>query len=251
MKRKILNTIYTYEYLDLEELDRYGLGVEIQDFTDPSMTDQVYDRTMDFYRKAFKDYRGIKSMHGPFIDLKPSSPDRDIKDVSRKKYRMALNVARELEMDYIIFHTQINPNHIGKTVREFEKEENTKFWKETLDLFKDYKGTIVLENVFEKEPELIKELIDSIDRPNLKINLDIGHARLGQEELEEWIRILGSRIAYMHIHSNDGKYDLHQPATREEVEELYYFLDKYGLDPVLSLEYNIEDMEEEIKKYIG
>ena len=28
------------------------------------------------YKKAFQDFNGIKALHGPFLDLKPSSPDR-------------------------------------------------------------------------------------------------------------------------------------------------------------------------------
>ena len=96
---------------------------------------------------------------------------------------------------------------------------------------------------------MLKELIEIINLPNIKINLDIGHAKLGKVLLEEWIKELRDYIEYIHIHSNDGLYDDHKSPTQEEIEKLYYLLDKYCLDPVLSLEYKIDNICEEIRRY--
>lgn len=96
---------------------------------------------------------------------------------------------------------------------------------------------------------MLKELIQTIDLPNIKINLDIGHAKLGKVALEEWIRELKDYIVYIHIHSNNGLYDIHSVPSKEEINELYKLLDKYNMDPILSLEYKIENLQEEMKKY--
>ena len=73
---------------------------------------------------------------------------------------------------------------------------------------------------------------------------------MGKASLEEWIRELKDYIFYIHVHSNDGIYDLHQSPTVEEVENLYYLLGKYHINPVLSLEYKVDNLKEELKKYM-
>ena len=71
----------------------------------------------------------------------------------------------------------------------------------------------------------------------------------GKVNLEEWIRELKDHIYYIHVHSNDGIYDNHQSPTTDEIENLYYLLNKYHINPILSLEYKIKDLEEEVKRY--
>jgi len=96
---------------------------------------------------------------------------------------------------------------------------------------------------------MLRELIETIDLPNIKVNLDVGHAKLGKVPLEDWIKELKEHIFYMHIHSNDGIYDTHERPREEEIEHLYYLLDKYSINPVISLEYKVDDLKEEITRY--
>lgn len=248
MERKIIKTISNMGELNIEELKLLNLGLEIQDFVEPNLSLEDRKNLIDSYKEKFKGFNGIKALHGPFLDLKPSSPDKDIREVSYKKYLYTLKAARELDMDYLIFHSQINPYLNDPSLRRLNNMQAKEFWLKILGEV-DYKGIILLENVFEESPAMLKELIEIIDLPNIRINLDIGHAKLGQLPLEVWIRELRDYICYLHIHSNDGKYDLHQKPTMEEIEELYYLLDKYNLNPILSLEYKIENLKEEIRKY--
>ena len=113
----------------------------------------------------------------------------------------------------------------------------------------DYEGLILIENIFEESPKMIKEHIEEINRDNIKINLDIGHAKLGEVELEEWIMELNDHIEYMHIHSNDSAYDKHESPSSEEISNLYTLLGKYNLNPVLALEYDIGNLKNEVKRY--
>ena len=96
---------------------------------------------------------------------------------------------------------------------------------------------------------MLKRHIEAIDRENIKVNLDLGHAKLSHASLEEWIRELKDHIEYIHVHSNNAIYDQHKSMTKEEVLNLYNLLEKYNINPVLSLEYKVEDLEKEIYKY--
>ncbi len=250
MERKIVKTIMTYEYLDLEEIERNKLGLEIQDFTEPNFSSEEVERITNIYYEKLKDFKGIKAMHGPFLDLKPASPDKDISELSIKKYLKALEIATRLDLDYVVFHSQINPNHIEEFVRDLNLRQNADSFREIVARAKDFKGTIVVENVFEKEPKILKDLLDLIDLDNIKVNLDIGHAKLGEVGLEDWVRTLGDYIVYSHIHTNDGKYDRHLPITKKEYDNYRDILKKYGLDPVISLEYKIDKLDKEMEKFI-
>lgn len=249
MNRKILKTVSIIEHLNIEEFKSLDIGVEIQDFTEPNLTKREINEIVSGYKEKFKDFNNIKSIHGPFLDLKPASPDKLIREVSYRRYLDTIKIGKELNVDYIIFHSQINPylNHLSQ--RNLTNIQTKNFWEKILKEIPDYKGIILLENIFEEEPEMLTELIETINLPNVKINLDIGHAKLGKVSLEEWIKELKDHIDYIHVHSNDGLYDNHESPSRSEIQDLYNLLDKYNINPVLSLEYPITNLSEEIKGY--
>ena len=249
MKKRILQTISTIEDLNIENLNKFNIGVEIQDFTEPNLSKDEIKKIIIEYKSKFKKFKNIKSLHGPFLDLKPASPDKLIRKISYNRYLETINIARELNMDYLIFHSQINPYLNHPSIQKLNNIQNKEFWEEISKDIKDFKGTILLENIFEETPDMIKDLIETINLPNIKINLDIGHARLGKNSLETWIKELKEHIAYIHVHSNDGIYDIHESPSKEEIDELYELLDKYNINPILSLEYKIDNIKDEIKRY--
>ena len=59
-------------------------------------------------------------------------------------------------------------------------------------------------------PEYIRDVCDGVDDPRLRICLDVGHANAYSEvSVEDWISMLGKRIAHVHLHNNDGSRDAH------------------------------------------
>lgn len=239
----------TIDDFNIDLYNKLEIGVEIQDFTEPNLTQKESIKLIDRYKKLFKNFTGLKALHGPFLDLKPASPDPLIRQASRKRYLDTLYTGSQLDIDYIVFHSQINPYLNHPDIISLNNRQTRDFWHSTLEEVKHFKGIILLENIFEEEPYNLRKHIESIAMDNVKINLDIGHAKLGKVSLETWIKELKDHIGYMHIHSNDGKYDLHKAMTREEIKDLYELLDKYGIKSPLSLEYEVEDLELELKKY--
>lgn len=246
MERKIIACVRHIEELSINEIRRLNLGLEIQDFTEPNLSDKEFNALVLRYKDILVGFSNIKALHGPFLDLKPSSPDLEIRKISIKRYVKAILAAKELEMDYLIFHSQINPYLNEDSIRRLNVEQMREFWEDVLDVV-SFKGTILIENIFEETPMMIKELIESIKPPKIKINLDIGHAKLGSVKLEEWIRELKDYIGYIHLHSNSGKYDEHRKPTEKEIYELLELLDKYNINSPISLEYKVLDLEKEIE----
>jgi len=246
--KKIIKTVNEIHEFDEELFNKLNIGVEIQDFTAPNFSMKEIRDIINRYKEKLKGFQGLKSLHGPFLDLKPASPDFKIREVSYTRYLNALNIATELDFDYIIFHSQINP-YLNEAISEdYNNQQSKEFWEKILKET-TFKGTILVENVFEESPEMLRKYIETIDNPSIKINLDIGHAKLGKVSLEEWIKCLGKYIEYIHIHSNNGLNDEHKEPSIEEIKNLYTLLDRYNIDPVLSLEYKMNNIEEQIKLY--
>lgn len=248
MSYRILNCISTHESLNVEEANRLGYGIELQDFVEPNLTVEEKKRLISAYSRDLSLLKGPKAIHGPFLDLKPSSPDLLIREASRMRYSETLDIAAFLKVDYIIFHSQINPYLNLPSLRKLNATQAAEYWQEALRLTK-YEGIILLENIFEETPDMLTELLEEISDERIRVNLDIGHLRLGKASLNEWISSLAEWISYIHVHGNDGKFDAHKSPTDEEIDELMTALSRNKIEPVLALEYSVKDMESELRRY--
>lgn len=247
MTLNIVKCVSTIEEFSKEEFEDLNIGVEVQDLIGPELESQEIQDLVDKYRDLLGDFPNTKSLHGPFLDLKPSSPDEDIRRLSQAKYRRALGIARELDMDYIIFHSQINPWLKEPRIRDLNNRQAREFWQTISEEFKDFQGKILIENIFEDQPLFLRELIETIDLANIRVCLDIGHARLeGNQPLETWFKELGPSIEYIHLHWNRGLYDEHMLPADEDIEYIKELLAKYGVSPIIALEYKVEELEREI-----
>ena len=248
MSLKILNCIKTVEELDVVDANRLGYGIELQDFVEPNLTVSEKKKLLSIYGKELSMLTGPKAIHGPFLDLKPSSPDLLIREASRMRYAETMDIANFLKADYVIFHSQINPYLNLPSLRKLNAVQAAEYWNEALSTTK-FEGTILLENIFEETPEMLLELLREINNDRVRVNLDIGHLRLGKTSLREWIYSLRDWISYIHVHGNDGKFDIHHQPNDIEIEELIGILNELEIYPALALEYPVTDMGSEIKRY--
>lgn len=247
MKKDILKCISTIDEFNMDEFNKLNIGVEIQDFTDPNLTNEQIEELVTRYREMLKSFKHTKALHGPFLDLKPSSPDLDIRRVSYDKYLKTMRIAIELDIDYVIFHSQIIPWLNEPNIANLNNLQAREFWESLLIEIDEFNGIIVIENIFENTPEMLKDLISTISMPKIKINLDLGHARLGTVSLEKWIKELKDYLAYIHLHSNDGFYDLHIEPSEIEINALNSLLYKYNLNPPISLEFKSDNIPNHVR----
>lgn len=246
----ILDTIQSKESFHKEVLDQKGLGLEVQDFTELNLFYGNFSKALSFYQGIRDQIQGPFALHGPFVDLKPYSFDQGIQAVSMFKYRMVLNMASLLKADYVIFHSQINPFVQNKKLWEIDRETNRKLFLDLLEEFDDFKGMILLENIYEDHPDRLIKLVDHINHPRVRVNLDIGHAGLSKKiSLREWIDLLGDRIQYCHFHWNNGDLDQHRRPSEEELGDLLSILASSGLNVPLSLEYFPQDLGEDLARF--
>lgn len=66
--------------------------------------------------------------------------------------------------------------------------------------------------------EDLHALIDALDRPNVGICLDVGHAHVQGYDMAEAVRQCGERLIATHIQDNDGTRDAHLAPTRGSID---------------------------------
>lgn len=229
-----------------------SVGVEIQDFAYPAVLDGDWEERLEDYQKKLEKFQGTVSIHGPYMDLNPASPDSKIKAASRERYLQVMKIAQSLRASYLIYHSQIDPALKKPEIKELKINNQLDFWKEMIEEAEKSNITILLENFAEEHFNDLLLLIERINSPSVKILLDIGHVLTNSSfSLLDWLEGLKSRIEYIHFHWNDGSFDAHQSPEESFIKEVTSYLNQLNLNPVLSLEYDIDDIKTEIARLKG
>ena len=209
---------------DLEFYKKNYNVLELQDFIMPDNLEKNRECLIGQYKKLLADYSGILTIHGPYIDLYSTSFDPMIKRVSIIRYRQALMIASELNAKAIVIHSDYDNNKIYDGYDDYLYEENIKLWQDLMKEFESQKIMAVMENVLNKNPYVIKKIVEKINSPYLKACLDIGHANVhGEIDLLEWVKIYGDDLAYVHLHDNHGEKDQHLPIGEGKINFLEFF----------------------------
>lgn len=181
-----------------------GWGIEIQSFHDPKYIIRTPD-AIGSHRVAISKI-GLRSLHGSFGDLCPGSFDSMVRDVARNRFEMGYEVALKLDVSHMVFHHGYVP---GTSAPSGWLKRCTMFWNDFLES-KPENISFHVENMVEHDPELISDVVASINRPNVDVCLDIGHAHSNSKTpVLKWIERFGKQIGYLHLHDNDGEKDEH------------------------------------------
>ena len=136
---KIVNCISNMKDFDKDLYMDLNIGLEIQDFVNPNLLDEGWEGRLEEYKSVLDGFSNTLSLHGPFLDLKPISPDSKIREISYKRYLQLLQIGKELNADYIIFHSQLNPWIKEDKIMELSYRLYGEFWNEILRQVADFK----------------------------------------------------------------------------------------------------------------
>lgn len=170
-------------------------------------TDAVVDR----YRTALKGFSGLLSMQSPVVDINVVSPDPEIARISRERCVQTIEIAKLLGVRYLVMPSQWTPLYPVTSSLKSWLARLTDFWEETIA--EHLEGTpmaIVLENMMEPTPEHLITLLSRVNSSHLRAGVDTGHVNIFSScSPMDWLRELGSQVAYIHAHNNAGDVDSH------------------------------------------
>ena len=230
----------------------YNTFFEYNDFFYPAIYQSEGEtrRRINIYKSLDRDM-SRDTMHGVFFDIAMTSTDEIIRNRSRVLMNNSMEIAANLGVKGVVFHTGINPGLWNRSYLDG--------WLDTaatwLDkLAKEYSHIeIYIENTFDKEPGVLTSLIDLLShRKNVKLCLDYGHALLTDTEDEEWVRQMAPYVGHVHLNDHDMKEDLHLAPGKGLVdfERFEDLMEEYEVDAQVLLELNGAQEQQEALKYM-
>lgn len=191
----------------LEYAAEHGLGLEVTDFAFGDVLDGSWREILDRRRSALAGFENTISFHGVFMEITVHSHDRKISEVSRARVKHNLDIASELGAEFIVFHSNFIPLIKEESYRRNWIERNAEFW---LEMTRTYDATILIENLWEPSPSVLREFLDLTNSVRIGVLLDVGHVNVFSEaSIGDWISTVGRNVGYMHVHDNHGQRDEH------------------------------------------
>lgn len=181
--------------------------LELQDFIMPGSLDNP--ALIKEYQEMLAGFDGEITLHGPYLNLAPTSIDRLVKGIAELRYLHGIEAAQKIGANKLVIHSFYDTTTGYSEYDSLWLEENIKFWSKFLEKVKGSGVTILLENVYDRYPDTFAELIAALDCPYLATCIDIGHANcLSDFKPREWIEKAGNY--YFHISDNNGMNDGHR-----------------------------------------
>ena len=233
--------------LPFDRIEQYGRffldkGLQPEIGLSGAVLDNTPEETFRVWARAFSGRR--VTVHAPFLDLAPGGMDPEVVRVTRNRLCRAARVAGWLGASAMVCHAGYEyrryPHNLDRWV-----EISGQTWVQVLEAGEDSGLVVLLENVYEREPEPIRRVLEQAAHPRLKACFDAGHFNTwSRRPLELWLEALAPWLARLHLHDNDGSFDQHLSIGRGsfDFQGLMGWLGKRGLSPGITLEpHNMED----------
>ena len=213
-----------------------------------------------FNRQEFGDMaaqllnRGLTiTVHGPFIDMFAGSLDPLIRAATRHRFEQMLDLIPLFKPKTVVCHAGYEWKRYGY-LREEWTQNSIETWRWLGDHVKAAGSRLMLENVFEQEPEEIRILFEQLTEQDVGFCLDTGHqAAFSRASLATWLDSLGGYLGQLHLHDNRGQQDEHMALGQGRIDfELFFKRLKYMMKtpPVITLEPHDEESLEPSLDYM-
>jgi sugar phosphate isomerase/epimerase len=185
------------------------------------------------------------SIHLPFHDLQPGSIDDLILEATRTRLKKSMQVAKVYEPKFLVAHAYFIPLYSDLFSKWFNRAWWT--WRQVLDEWPEH-PPLYLENVREKDPRPLGDILSELARFNVKFCFDVGHwssyGSGGQyQNLSFWIQTMAPFLEHLHLHDNDGIADQHLGLGQGAIPwaELFAGIELLELSPGVTLEPHSEE----------
>jgi len=226
-------------------VEEKGLNPEIS--FDADALDNLEPASLAIIAKALG-MKGLRTtLHAPFMDMAPGSPDPMVRTVLRHRLEQMLHVAMELRPETVVCHAGYEDRRYRHMKGQW-LEYSLSLWSWFAPRLHELGARLVLENVFEKGPEELYDLFESLYGEGVGFCLDVGHqSAFSSASLQRWLDVLGRFLRQLHLHDNRGEADEHLAIGTGIVD--FHFLFSWlrlnrDVPPVITIEPHLrEDIE--------
>ena len=182
------------------------------------------------------------TFHAPFMDLRPGAIDPRIRQVSVDRLKQVFDLAPFFRPLSVVCHPSYDQRYYVSS-ESLWLENSIETWRGFLKLAVEMETVIALENVYENDPRQLRLLINALNSPGMRFCFDTGHFNaFSRTPLKSWMDNLGSKIAEIHIHDNNGVLDEHLPVGQGNFpfHDFFNVIREQGLSPIITLESHTE-----------
>ena len=202
---------------DAEALDRFSLeeiGIIAQQIREAGLTSTI---------------------HSPFMDLSPGSPDSEVRALARKRLEQVVRLIPLFRPRTVVCHTGYDHKRYWH-MREAWVERSLVTWVWLAQAVHNEGALLMLENVYERGPDDMRVFFERLPEDQVGFCLDTGHQNVFSEtSLEVWLKSLGAYLKQLHLHDNCGVNDEHLAPGKGQIDfvSLFNQLSSADIRPVV------------------
>jgi len=200
------------------------------------------------------------TVHAPAKDVHLGSLNSRVRVAAFEEIRESLHFARTIGASVVVVHPA--PGIVGMPAGKWSREElppksgmdalarQEEFLIRSVQDLADYAPDILLclENLVYphevyRSPEDMAELIKKVNRSNVGVTLDVGHASVCGHKPTDFLHLLQEVVFHVHLHDNDGFVDQHLPLGQGSIDYVAVIqsLKEMGYDGVVNFEFLMDD----------
>jgi sugar phosphate isomerase/epimerase len=228
------NMLVQKEWLDLF----LGMALNPEIGLDAAALDNFSSDDFAHIAHEFKKRGCAITLHAPFLDLSPGSPDPKVREITRLRYNQLIDTISIFTPLSIVCHSGYDDDRYS-----FCKDSWMGYCIETLKWLGDeihQRGSrMMLENVYETHPDDLLAVLKYLNPDHTRCCLDIGHLTVfGKSPLDVWISALGPYVGQFHLHDNHGARDNHIGLGEGCIDfsPVFNFINAMQPPPILTLE---------------
>ncbi|PWB54349.1 MAG: sugar phosphate isomerase/epimerase [Candidatus Methanoperedenaceae archaeon] len=172
---------------------------------------QLNDNTLSEIKNIIETTDLVLTLHLPFSDLNLGSLNHPIWNETIRQMTKCLERASDFVELAVVHPGHLSP--LGMQLPDMAWHQNIEGLKKICDFADDLGIKIGVENmpnmqhIFGKQPGEILGMIESLDRDNAGLTLDMGHANTNGL-VRDFMADLG-KVIHVHLHDNKGRSDEH------------------------------------------
>lgn len=193
--------------------------LEIQDPFRPDVLDGDWRAVVAKAKAALSGHTGRVGIHGPFDGIQLMSIDPKVQQLAESRLLQGLDFAEELGATHMVVHSPFLTlgNPFVPVSPGYARHDLLKRVRDVLGRViiraEALRCMLVIENIFDLNPEPWMWLITSLDSRYVRASVDVGHAQCmhlhGGASPDAFIRAAGPYLAHVHVQDTDGLSDRH------------------------------------------
>jgi len=220
----------------------FGVFPEI--YFDSDTFESLKFENADEIRSVLYSSKMMATIHAPFWDLSLGSTDAEIRRLSVKRIVTAINIAKSIGAQNVVFHSGFNSTSAyargkGEWIKNLVDSVG-----QIIEYSKSFSVPVSMENVYDADPEVFLALKESFSKGQLRFCFDTGHFNVfSKVPIEEWIGALSPFINEVHVHGNSGRDDEHLSLDcgNFDFEKFFRLLVDAKAAPIVTIENKVDD----------